>query len=54
MTKFVGWEIPDLTFKTHGFECSDCSNACEIVEIKKNGETIARWGSRCGKWNFSQ
>ncbi|NHJ39066.1 MAG: 2-hydroxyglutaryl-CoA dehydratase [Asgard group archaeon] len=53
-TKFVGWEIPDMTFKTSGFECSDCSNACEIVEINKNGETIARWGSRCGKWNFSQ
>ncbi len=51
-TKFVGWNIPDLDFKTVGFECSDCSNACEIVEILKNGEVIARWGSRCGKRNM--
>jgi activator of 2-hydroxyglutaryl-CoA dehydratase len=52
-TKFVGWDIPELSFKTSGFECSDCSNACEVVEIKKNGDIIARWGSRCGKWNLS-
>ncbi|NHJ46256.1 MAG: 2-hydroxyglutaryl-CoA dehydratase [Asgard group archaeon] len=52
-TNFVGWDIPELSFKTTGFECSDCSNACEIIEIKKNDEIIARWGSRCGKWNLA-
>ncbi|MHA1520569.1 MAG: acyl-CoA dehydratase activase [Promethearchaeota archaeon] len=49
-SSFLGWQIPDLIFKTTGFECSGCSNVCEIVEISKNGELIARWGSKCGKW----
>jgi predicted CoA-substrate-specific enzyme activase len=48
---FYGWEIPDMKFKTVGFECSDCPNICEIVEIRKNGDLLARWGSKCGKWD---
>jgi predicted CoA-substrate-specific enzyme activase len=47
---FYGWEIPDLKFITSGFECNDCPNICEVVEIQKNGDLIARWGSKCGKW----
>jgi len=48
---FYGWEIPDMKFKTVGFECGDCPNICEIVEIRKNGDLLARWGSKCGKWD---
>ncbi|MBD3189647.1 MAG: 2-hydroxyglutaryl-CoA dehydratase [Candidatus Heimdallarchaeota archaeon] len=51
-SKFYGWEIPEFHFETTGFDCEDCPNRCEIVEIRKNEELIARWGSRCGKWNF--
>ncbi len=51
-TAFYGWDIPEMNFKTSGFECDGCSNICEIVEIKKNGDLIARWGSRCGKWDL--
>lgn len=49
---FYGWEIPDMKFKTTGFECDGCPNICEIVEIRKNDQLIARWGSRCGKWDL--
>lgn len=50
-SSFYGWEIPDMKFKTVGFECTDCPNICEIVEIRKNGDLLARWGSKCGKWD---
>ncbi|QEE14635.2 acyl-CoA dehydratase activase [Promethearchaeum syntrophicum] len=50
-SSFYGWKIPDMTFKTVGFECSDCPNVCEVVEIRKNGDLLARWGSKCGKWD---
>jgi hypothetical protein len=50
-SKFYGWNIPDLIFGTTGFECDGCPNICEIVEIRKNDKMIARWGSRCGKWD---
>ncbi|HUT80248.1 MAG TPA: acyl-CoA dehydratase activase [Candidatus Bathyarchaeia archaeon] len=52
-TAFYGWEIPDMRFDASGFECDGCSNICEIIEIKKDDELIARWGSRCGKWDVN-
>ena len=47
---FYGWNIPEMTFESTGFECHDCPNFCEVVEIRKNQHLIARWGSKCGKW----
>ncbi len=52
-SSFYGWDIPDMKFQTTGFECEGCPNVCEIVEIKKNDELVARWGSRCGKWDVA-
>jgi predicted CoA-substrate-specific enzyme activase len=51
-SSFYGWNIPETNFETSGFECDGCPNVCEIVEIKRNGDIIARWGSRCGKWDI--
>jgi hypothetical protein len=50
---FQSWDIPDMKFKTSGFECDGCSNVCEIVEIYRNGQLIEKWGSRCGKWDVA-
>ncbi|MHA1354938.1 MAG: acyl-CoA dehydratase activase [Candidatus Heimdallarchaeota archaeon] len=52
-SSFYGWDIPDMKFQTTGFECDGCPNVCEIVEIKKNDVLVARWGSRCGKWDIT-
>lgn len=50
-TKFLGFEKGvDQEFKTRGFECHDCPNQCEIVEMVRSHKVIARYGSRCGKW----
>jgi len=50
---FQSWDIPDMKFKTTGFECDGCSNVCEIVEIYRNDQLIEKWGSRCGKWDVT-
>ena len=50
-SEFYGWDIPEIKFETAGFECGDCPNVCEIVEIRKNEQLIARFGSRCKKWD---
>lgn len=66
-TKFKGWEVRDLTFKSITSECNDCSNACEIITILEGepkdpnakcikdikGNIIARWGGTCGKWDIA-
>lgn len=53
-TRFKGFELSEWSFKTTGFECNGCSNCCEIVEIREEGDLIARWGDRCGKWQVSE
>lgn len=49
-TKFLGFEMVDREFKVDSFECHDCPNTCEIVSIYQDGEPVACWGSRCGKY----
>lgn len=52
-TSFRGLDVTDVEFKTSTFHCGDCPNNCEIVQVRmpeKGNEIIARWGSRCGKW----
>jgi predicted CoA-substrate-specific enzyme activase len=50
-TRFKGFESSQFIYTTLAFECKGCSNHCEIIGIKVNDETVARWGSRCGKWD---
>ncbi len=50
LSGFKGFEVSEATFKTGSFECAGCSNRCEVVEIAEDGNIIARWGDRCGKW----
>ncbi len=51
-SRFKGETLLRHKYVTRGFECDGCPNQCEIVEILQNNEIIARWGSRCGKWNM--
>ena len=50
-TAFRGFTISNLDYKTGSFECKGCPNICEIITISLQGELLARWGSRCGKWD---
>lgn len=50
-TNFYGFEICEKDLKARNFECGDCPNACEIIEIMSDGNLLARWGDRCGKWS---
>ncbi|MDD2496942.1 MAG: acyl-CoA dehydratase activase [Desulfitobacteriaceae bacterium] len=49
-TKFRGFDVAELEFVPSSFECSGCSNHCEIVKVELNSKMIAAWGDRCGKW----
>ncbi|GAB6086539.1 acyl-CoA dehydratase activase [Alkaliphilus crotonatoxidans] len=52
-TAFRGFEIVNSGYQVKGFECSDCSNGCEVIEIMKDNQLAARWGDKCGKWSDS-
>lgn len=49
-TKFRGFKAGEINYEASSFECQGCPNICEIVNIKAEGELLARWGGRCGKW----
>jgi len=52
-TDFKGFKVSDMTFTPKAFNCSDCPNQCEVTYVEReNGEIIARWGDRCGKWTM--
>jgi predicted CoA-substrate-specific enzyme activase len=50
-TAFLGFENAERSFENRGFDCEGCSNRCEVVELRSDGEVVARWGDRCGKWS---
>lgn len=50
-TSFRGFEMIKHNFIARSFECRNCPNRCEVVEILYDNEPIARWGDRCGHWS---
>ncbi|MFA5644909.1 MAG: acyl-CoA dehydratase activase [Candidatus Ratteibacteria bacterium] len=52
-TSFYGFSVSETNFITRSFHCTDCPNQCEITLVEKeDGEIVARWGDRCGKWGM--
>jgi predicted CoA-substrate-specific enzyme activase len=50
-TAFRGFQISQANCRTTAFDCQGCPNLCEVVEVRLEGEVLARWGDRCGKWS---
>ncbi len=50
-TTFLGIGISEMSHSSRSFYCSDCANNCEIVQLSCEGQILARWGDRCGKWS---
>jgi len=46
----IASRISSLSASSKGFVCDGCANSCEVQEISVDGKVVARWGSRCGKW----
>lgn len=52
-TKFKGFGVVQGDYQAGSFECPDCPNMCEVIEILNQNDIIARWGDRCNKWSNS-
>lgn len=51
-TRFKGVDIYKNKYDVGTVDCNDCSNACEILEIKEDDKILSRYGDKCGKWSF--
>lgn len=50
-TKFKGFNIAEVNFKTTSFCCKDCQNMCEVVEFWQDNQIIAYFGDKCAKYS---
>ncbi len=50
-SNFKGFDLANRKFTVDSFECTDCSNNCEIRTVSIEGEKPLKYGSRCGKFD---
>lgn len=53
VTKFTGYGVTEVAYRTSSFNCKICSGSCEIAQLLTDSRVIARWGGRCGLWDRS-
>ena len=49
-SRLRGYEVCKREIVTRSFQCEDCPNQCEIVDIVDQGKVLSRSGGRCRKW----
>ena len=52
-TCFSNDPIEPAALTTRVFECDQCPNSCDILEIFDGDTLVSRWGSRCGRWDLN-
>ncbi|MFC2012770.1 acyl-CoA dehydratase activase [Chloroflexota bacterium] len=52
-SRFKGFGVSDISYRTSSFECEACPNRCEIAQLNIDGKVLARWGGRCDMWERS-
>ena len=53
-TRFRGFDAVEHRYESRSFECQSCANACEVVVVLMDGDPVATWGSKCGKWESTK
>ena len=49
-TQFRGFDLPRKSCSTRGFECSECGNQCEVIELLLDRQVVACWGDLCERY----
>ena len=52
-TQFRGFDLPQKSCSTRGFECSECGNQCEVVQLIVDHRVVACWGDLCERYRPS-
>ena len=49
-SNYKGAGLCQRVIETRSFECRDCPNRCEIVQVLDGGTVVGQSGGRCRKW----
>jgi predicted CoA-substrate-specific enzyme activase len=52
-TQFRGFDLLQKSCSTRGFECSECGNQCEVVQLIVDDRVVACWGDLCERYRPS-
>jgi predicted CoA-substrate-specific enzyme activase len=53
-TQFRGFDLPRRSCSTRGFECSECGNECEVIQLLVDRQVVACWGDLCERYRHSE
>jgi len=53
-TQFKGFELTKRSCSTRGFECNECGNQCEVIELLVDQEVVACWGDLCERYRNTE
>ena len=52
-TQFRGFDLSQKSCSTRGFECSECENQCEVIQLVVDHRVVACWGDLCERYRLS-
>jgi len=52
--EFTGFEMLEKTFTIKSFICKNCEEACSVIRLYRNGESISFWNDRCGMYSTGE
>jgi predicted CoA-substrate-specific enzyme activase len=52
-TKFRGFDLHQRSCSTRGFECDECGNQCEVIQLLVDHQVVACWGDLCERYRQS-
>jgi predicted CoA-substrate-specific enzyme activase len=53
-TQFRGFDLPRKSCSTRGFECGECENQCEVIELLVDHQVVACWGDLCERHRYPE
>jgi predicted CoA-substrate-specific enzyme activase len=53
-TQFRGFDLSRKSCSTRGFECNECENQCEVIQLLVDHQIVACWGDLCERYRHSQ
>ncbi|MFA5074011.1 MAG: acyl-CoA dehydratase activase [Nitrospirota bacterium] len=53
-SSFKGFDLSQRTYSITTFECAECSNRCDIRQVRFDGEKPLFYGSRCEKYDVKK
>jgi predicted CoA-substrate-specific enzyme activase len=52
-TQFKGFDLSRKLCSTRGFECSECGNQCEVIQLEVDHQVVACWGDLCERYRHT-